>query len=78
MGANSKTRPELFTKFEREFEVPHFHRTVSDYFTALTQAGFTVTDLIEPELNDLLLNHSPGFHDYRGHPVGLIFACTKQ
>ncbi len=78
MGAGSKTNPELKEKYGKEFEVEHYQRPVSDYFNALVDAGFTVDRLLEPELNEGILQHAPRFSVYADNPIGLIFYCTKH
>lgn len=78
MGAGSKTSPELKKKYGKEFEVEHYQRPVSDYFNALVDAGFTVNRLLEPELNEDILEHAPRFLVYIDNPIGLVFYCTRH
>lgn len=78
MGGASKNRPELIKKYGgQDFMVEHYHHTVGDYFSQLVGAGFSVKQLLEPELTDELLRHSPKFADYADNPVSLVFYCIK-
>lgn len=77
MGSDSKTNPNLAKKYNKEFEVEHYHRPISDYFTTLRIAGFEVDKLLEPEMNNELLTEAPRFNDYTDHPLALIFSCIK-
>lgn len=77
MGLDSKTNPELAKEYNQEFEVEHYQRTISDYFSEFTKAGFTVRELIEPELTEELLSHTPRFIDMKDVPIGLIFIASK-
>lgn len=62
----------------REFEVEHYQRPISDYFKVLRSVGFSVDQLLEPELTKELLRHAPRFSEYADNPVGLVFYCTKH
>ena len=64
-------------KYPEPFVVEHFQRPVSDYFNALTDAGFVVEKMLEPPVTEELLTHAPGMAGYADHPVGLIFYCRK-
>jgi SAM-dependent methyltransferase len=77
MGNKSKTSPQVNVKYNQEFSVEHYQRPLSDYFNQLVDAGFSVDRLLEPELTEELLHHTPRFADYKDHPVGLIFFCRK-
>lgn len=77
MGADSKTNPTLSKKYNQEFEVEHYQRPLSDYFNSLTEAGFSVKKIIEPEPTKELLQNNPRFKAYKDHPIGLIFDCAK-
>ena len=77
MSGDSKTNPELAKEFNQEFEVEHYQRPLSDYFNVLVEAGFKVNKIVEPKLTKALLQNNPRFKDYKDHPVGLIFYCSK-
>jgi len=77
MGADSKTNPALSDKYNKEFEVEHYQRPLSDYFNKLTESSFIVKKIIEPELTKELLKENPRFSSYLNHPIGLIFFCIK-
>jgi SAM-dependent methyltransferase len=66
---------ELAKKYDEEFKVSHYHRTVADYFDALTKAGFVVKNLLEPELTEEFLKENSKFS--QDYPIALIFACEK-
>jgi ubiquinone/menaquinone biosynthesis C-methylase UbiE len=78
MGVDSKTNPLLAKEFNKEFEVEHYQRPVSDYFNTLVEAGFLVNRILEPNLTKALLKSNPRFRDYENHPIGLIFSCVKR
>jgi len=77
MGSDSKTKPELSREFNQDFEVEHFQRPLSDYFTELIKNGFSVDKILEPELTKELLKYNPRFVEYKDHPIGLIFHAFK-
>ncbi|HSX34049.1 MAG TPA: class I SAM-dependent methyltransferase [Candidatus Saccharimonadales bacterium] len=77
MGADSKTNPAIGEKYNQEFAVEHYQRPVSDYFSELVDAGFTVNQLVEPELTKEILENNPRFAEYADNPIGLVFYCTK-
>lgn len=78
MGSDSNTNPDLAREYNQEFEVEHYQRTISDYFSEFTKAEFTVRHLIEPELTEELISHSPRFTAMKDVPIGLIFIASKQ
>lgn len=78
MGKDSKTNPSLAEKYKQEFEVEHYQRPLSDYFNELTNIGFSVKKILEPELTNELLQENPRFSEYMNHPVGLVFFCRKE
>ena len=77
MGSQSVTNTTLHKQYGRDFAVEHYQRPIADYFSQLTGAGFSVDQLLEPELTDELLKQAPRFTAYADHPVGLVFYCTK-
>jgi SAM-dependent methyltransferase len=74
MGSGDKATPGN----GKEFEVEHYQRPISDYFKALSGVGFSVDQLLEPELTKELLEQAPRFSAYADNPVGLVFYCTKH
>ena len=73
---------------EVAFEVPwslggkvgllQFHRTLSSYFRAVVESGFTVEALIEPSPQREMLDKYPEFiHDFRA-PDFLVFKAKKN
>lgn len=64
-------------KRDENFEVEHFQRPVSDYFTAVKQAGFTIEKFIEPELTKEILEAAPRFKDYLDRPISMVLICSK-
>ena len=77
MGSNSKTNPDLYKTYGKEFEVEHFHRPLEDYFNSLVEFGFQVKKLFEPEMSSEFLKENPRFSEYKDHPVSLIFYSIK-
>jgi len=77
MSGDSKNKPELKGKYSQEFEVEHYQRPLSDYFNQLVTVGFSVKQLLEPELTKELLQNSPGFAVYADNPISIVFYCTK-
>jgi len=51
-----------------------YHRTLSTYINSLSEAGFMLTSVIEPQASDQIAEHVPG---YKEVPVAMIFACKK-
>ena len=66
-----------YNEFNQEFEVSHYQRPLSDYFNTLVEVGFRVNEMVEPELTRELLKNNPRFKEYKDHPIGLIFCCSK-
>lgn len=56
-------------------QVGSYHRTLSTYFNALTEAGFVVTRMLEPQADDETSGRVPGF---REAPAVLAARCEKQ
>jgi SAM-dependent methyltransferase len=54
------------------FRVPYFHRTLSSYFNALADAGFSVERVCEPQASDESLELYPELDDTRIAPIFLI------
>lgn len=64
-------------KRDEKFEVEHYQRPVSDYFSAVKQAGFNIDEFIEPELTDEILKAAPRFKDYSDRPISMVIICSK-
>jgi hypothetical protein len=64
-------------KRAEKFEVEHYQRPVSDYFTAATKAGFSVEKFIEPELTKDILKAAPRFEEYSHLPISMVLVCKK-
>lgn len=64
-------------KRDESFEVEHYQRPVSDYFTAVKQAGFTIEKFVEPELTKEILEAAPRFNDYLDRPISMVLICSK-
>lgn len=77
MGTDDRSSGHTKKRTE-SFEVEHYQRTVSDYFTAVTKAGFSVSRLIEPELTKELLEAAPRFADYLDRPISLVIVSEKK
>lgn len=65
-------------KRDEEFEVEHYQRPVSDYFAAITEAGFNIEKFVEPELTKEILEAAPRFNDYSDRPISMVLICTKS
>jgi ubiquinone/menaquinone biosynthesis C-methylase UbiE len=57
--------------------IPYFHRTLEQYFNTTVMAGFEITVLAEPTINDALLKAAPQFVEYENRPASLIFCALK-
>jgi ubiquinone/menaquinone biosynthesis C-methylase UbiE len=78
MSAANVDNSDSLDALSKEFEVEHYQRPFSDYFNFLTDAGFKVQKIIEPEVTDELLKNAPRFEKYKDYPVSLIFFCLKE
>jgi hypothetical protein len=78
MGHTSNTNPTLSKKYGQEFSVDHYQRPLADYFSGLSDAGFIVKNMLEPELTPELLTENPRFETMLDHPVSAIFYAIKQ
>ncbi|PSL36246.1 methyltransferase family protein [Planomicrobium soli] len=58
--------------------VVKYHRTIEQYFSALTRSGFTVTDLREGTPQRENFSDGNEFERRRRIPVVLAFSCTKK
>lgn len=62
---------------DKKFEVEHYQRPVSDYFTAVKHAGFSIEKFVEPELTKEILEAAPRFNDYSDRPISMVLICSK-
>ncbi len=46
------------------FPVPHFHRTIEDYFNTTIDAGFVIVRILEPPMNDSAKQACPRLSQY--------------
>lgn len=58
-------------------EVVKYHRTVEDYFTLLTKAGFTVKELREGKPAEKYFGNREEYERRLRIPLFLIFSCEK-
>jgi ubiquinone/menaquinone biosynthesis C-methylase UbiE len=61
-----------------ECTIPYFHRTLEQYFNTTVMAGFEITVLAEPTINEELLKAAPQFVEYANRPASLIFCALKS
>ena len=54
-----------------------YEREINKAKKYVKKMGFKVNKIVEPELTKILLQNNPRFKDYKDHPVGLIFYCSK-
>ncbi|MEM9046924.1 MAG: SAM-dependent methyltransferase, partial [Pseudomonadota bacterium] len=67
---------ELRTKHP-PFNVPRFHRTLSDWVAMITRAGFTIEALQEPMADEATAKAVPNVADTRITPIFLHFRLRK-
>ena len=77
MGTES-LKPANNEKYPESFEIEHYQRPIEDYFNTLTDAGFVIKKIMEPELTSKILKHYPGYKDLSSHPISLIFNAIKK
>ena len=77
MGLQSRTNARAAKEYDRDFLSSHFHRPVSDYFSAFVEAGFRVDKLLEPEITIEVLNARPAFEAYKDRPLSLVLVAMK-
>lgn len=58
-------------------EVIKYHKTLTTYINGLIQAGFKITELIEPEPDASMIN-IPGMKDELRRPMMLLVTAIKQ
>jgi ubiquinone/menaquinone biosynthesis C-methylase UbiE len=62
----------------RLFEVPVFHRTLAEWFNAMTQAGFALEQVMEPRADEETARRVPAVEDTRVVAYFLHIRCRKQ
>lgn len=58
-------------------EVVKYHRTLTTYIRHLLNSGFTITEFVEPQPAEHLLNTVPGMHDELRRPMMLLITAKK-
>jgi ubiquinone/menaquinone biosynthesis C-methylase UbiE len=58
-------------------EVVKYHKTLTTYIRDLLKIGFTITDLVEPQPAEHLLDSIPGMRDELRRPMMLIISAKK-
>lgn len=69
--------PESMRQRHGLFNVPRFHRTLSEYVNTLTESGFIITRMEEPCADDATIAEHPELADTRIVPYFLIIQCRK-
>jgi len=59
-------------------EVVKYHRTFATYLNALIDAGFTITELSEPQPPPAMLDKHPDMRDETRCPMFLLIAASKH
>lgn len=59
-------------------EVIKYHKTLTTYIKGLIQAGFEITDFVEPQPDELLFDTIPDMKDELRRPMMLIVAAVKK
>lgn len=59
-------------------DVIKFHKTLTTYVNGLIQAGFEITELIEPEPDRELFSIIPGMEDELRRPMMLLVSAIKK
>ena len=57
-------------------KITKYHRTLSGYWKALTENGFTVVDLVEPQPPEEMMD-LPGMRDEMRRPMMLLVGAKK-
>lgn len=55
-----------------------YHKTLTTYFDALLQTGFTMTGIVEPKPDESLLDSVPGMRDELRRPMMLLISAKKN
>lgn len=58
-------------------EITKYHKTLTTYINGLLQNGFAITELIEPEPDETMLD-IPGMRDELRRPMMLLMAAVKK
>jgi len=70
--------PANVRKTTRQFRIPRFFRTLSEYFNTLIDAGLHVEKLAEPHASQEACDKCANVADTRIIPFFLIFRCRKN
>ncbi len=69
--------PEVLKQKFRKFKVPTFHRTLTEWFMAIKQSGFTIEQLNEPAPSVAIAEEIPALQDARVVSYFLHIRCRK-
>lgn len=58
-------------------DVSKYHKTLTTYVNGLLKAGFRITDLVEPQPDESMLDTLPGMRDELRRPMMLLVAARK-
>lgn len=58
-------------------DVSKYHKTLTTYVNGLLKAGLQITDLVEPQPDDSMLDTIPGMRDELRRPMMLLVAARK-
>ncbi|HEY3743907.1 MAG TPA: class I SAM-dependent methyltransferase [Bryobacteraceae bacterium] len=62
----------------RAFEVPTFHRTISEWLNMVVESGFTIERVAEPRASEETARRVPAVADTRGVAYFLQVRCRKE
>ena len=60
-----------------EYEMPSHVHLVNDYVRAVKHAGLILDELVEPIVDDAIVEALPTYEKHRGHPLAVIFKAGK-
>jgi ubiquinone/menaquinone biosynthesis C-methylase UbiE len=60
-----------------EYEMDGHPHLIADYFAELRRVGLTLTDLLEPIVDEALMTQYPRMRKHAGLPVGVIFRAVR-
>lgn len=72
----SDAPPEMKSRFQK-FKTPIFNRTLTEWFTAIINAGFSIEQINEPRPNDEMIKNKPSLQDASVVPYFLHIRCRK-
>lgn len=59
-------------------DVTKYHRTLTTYLNTLIEAGFEITNVVEPEPEENMLKEIPGMEDELRRPMMLLVSAKKK